>query len=114
MAGAFFGMAAGRTGSVARAGVDHLADVPEAGGLPGGREALLRRGEGQLRRAAAAVQAGDVQAPARLLLDDARAVAQGAVLQIDVVIEVHVQDSFTLRYAQYTTSAPDRQPPRGA
>ena len=74
--------------------MDHFAHVPEAGHLLGGGQALFRGGEGQLGGPAAAVQTGHIQTPALFFLDQAGAMAQRAVLQVDIMIEFHGSVSF--------------------
>ena len=64
--------------------MDDLADVPEAGGLPGHGLTLLLVLIAQGSGVAAAVQALDIQAPAVFLLDEACAVAEGAVKQLQI------------------------------
>ena len=70
--------------SVTDAGVDDFANVPKAGSLPGRNMALSFITVGQLRRVATAVQTLDIQAPAVFFLDQAGAVAEGAIKQFHI------------------------------
>lgn len=76
-------------GLIAGAGVNHLADVPEVGGLPGCRQAFSRRVVADVGRLRAAVQTDGVDAPARLILQRADAAADRAVFQFNLVNLIH-------------------------
>ena len=82
-----------RNGSVAGAGVDHLAQVPGESYLLCHLPALLLRVVDQLRRAAAAVQALDIHQPAALLLQDPRAAAERAILKLNIMYLFHGRSS---------------------
>ena len=83
-------------------GGDDLADVPGAGGALGGFNALLRGVVGNFRRAAAAVHAGDVNAPAVFFFHQACAAAPGAVKQLNIM-DIHgnaplIQNTFIILF----------------
>lgn len=86
-------------GSVADAGVDHLADVPQMRDLLGRREALLGRFVGGVDGVRAAVKAVYIDAPALFVLYGADAAAMGTDVQIDFINRVHRDLSFSLLMA---------------
>lgn len=86
-------------GSVADAGVDHLADVPQMRDLLGRREALLGRFVGGVDGVRAAVKAVYIDAPALFVLYGADAAAMGTDVQIDFINRIHRDPSFSLLMA---------------
>ena len=86
-------------GSVADAGVDHFADVPQMRDLPGRREALLGRFVGGVDGVRAAVKAVYIDAPALFVLYGADAAAMGTDVQINFINRIHRDPSFSLLMA---------------
>ena len=72
-------------GSVAHAGIEDLADVPQVRDLLRGSETLLGRFIACVRGLRAAVNAGDINAPALLIFHRAGAAAVGTVLQFNLI-----------------------------
>ena len=85
--------------SIACAGVDHLAQVPQAGRLAGGLQPLLRGVIAHMGRLGAAVPSGHIDTPAALVLHGAHAPAGGAVFQIDLVNGILHRSTSPLRAA---------------
>ena len=75
--------------SVADAGVQNLADVPQVRDLLRGGQTFLGGLVACVRGLRAAVDTGDINAPALLILHRTGAAAVGAVLQFDLVNRVH-------------------------